>query len=145
VLFAALHYSPKTSPDASTCLPSFSSGLIDGSFSPGTFIRISAENLNPSICLSSPSVPRVRMDDQHSFESSGLDDFDGTLHSTRYLLISAGSPPHCFFFAATISHPWLMLDMKATGKQCARTSLTCSVTAPALLAFRVLFGQKSVG
>jgi len=84
----------------------------------------------------------VGMDDQQQFDQVGFDDFEGTLHSTRYLI---GKGHRQIVFAADISHPWLRRRFEGYRQAMRENKLKpVLVTAPSALAFGD-FGQKSVG
>jgi len=144
VLFAALHYSPKTSPEGIDLPPVLQEhGLIDGVILAGTIYpnllqRIGSIHM-PFVAFSNNVVG---MDDQQQFDQVGFDDREGTLHSTRYLI---GKGHRQIVFAADISHPWLRRRYEGYRQAMRENKLKpVLVTAPSALAFGD-FGQRSVG
>jgi LacI family transcriptional regulator, galactose operon repressor len=106
VLFAALHYSPRTFPDKID-LPHVlqEHGLIDGVILAGTVypnLLRRIESIHMPLVAFSNNV--VGMDlDQH-FDQVGFDDFNGTLRATRYLI---GEGHRLIAFAGDVSYPWI--------------------------------------
>jgi DNA-binding LacI/PurR family transcriptional regulator len=106
VLFAALHYSPKTPPDVIDLPPVLQEhGLIDGLILAGTVYpnllrRIESIHM-PFVAFSNNLVG---VDDEQQFDQVGFDDFSGTLHATRYLIAKGHRR---IVFAGDISYPWL--------------------------------------
>src|SRR5246127_794467 len=94
VLFAALHYSPRM-PSEKIDLPPVlqEHGLIDGVILAGTIypnlLRRMAAVQMPFVALSNNvmglSSGAMGMEDAQQFDQVGFDDFNGTLHATRYL------------------------------------------------------------
>src|SRR5947209_10102164 len=88
VLFAALHYSAKTSADRIDLPPVLQEhGLIDGVILAGTIYpnllqRIGSIHM-PIVAFSNNVVG---MNDQQQFDQVGFDDAEGALHSTRYVI-----------------------------------------------------------
>jgi DNA-binding LacI/PurR family transcriptional regulator len=106
VLFAALHYSPRTPPDRIDLPPVLQEhGLIDGVILAGTIypnlLRRIASIHMPFVAFSNNVVG---MGDQQQFDQVGFDDFNGTLQSTRYLI---GQGHRQIVFAGDTSYPWL--------------------------------------
>jgi len=107
VLFAVLHYSQRTSPEKIDLPPVLQEhGLIDGVILAGTIYpnllrRIEAIHM-PFVAFSN-NVVGVDGDD-HLYDQVGFDDFNGTLHATRYL-IQRGH--RAIDFAGDISYPWI--------------------------------------
>jgi LacI family transcriptional regulator len=106
VLFAALHYSPKTPPDEIDLPPVLREhGLIDGVILAGTVypnLLRRIESIHMPLVAFSNNV--VGMDDEQQFDQVGFDDFNGTLHATRYLI---GRGHRKIVFAGDISYSWL--------------------------------------
>jgi len=106
VIFAALHYSPKTPADRIDLPPVLQErGLIDGVILAGTIypnLLRRIESIHVPFVAFSNNV--VGMDDQQQFDQVGFDDFNATLQSTRHL-ISKGHRE--IVFAGDISYPWL--------------------------------------
>jgi LacI family transcriptional regulator len=144
VLFAALHYSPKTPPDRIDLPPVLQErGLIDGVILAGTIYpnllrRIEAIHM-PFVAFSNNVVG---MDDQQQFDHVGFDDLNGTLHATRYL-INKGH--RRIVFAGDISYPWLRRRFDGY-----RQGMREKKLKPVLITARNLpsfgdFGQSCVG
>jgi DNA-binding LacI/PurR family transcriptional regulator len=106
VLFAALHYSPRTSPGRIDLPPVLQEhGLIDGLILAGTIypnLLRRIESIHMPFVAFSNNV--VGMDVEQQFDQVGFDDFNGTLQSTRYLI---GMGHQHIVFAGDISYPWL--------------------------------------
>jgi len=106
VLFAALHYSPKTPSDRIDLPPVLQErGLIDGVILAGTIypnLLRKIESIHMPFVAFSNNV--VGIDDEQQFDQVGFDDFNATLHATRHL-ISKGH--RRIVFAGDISYPWL--------------------------------------
>jgi LacI family transcriptional regulator len=106
VLFAALHYSPKTPADKIDLPPVLREhGLIDGVILAGTIYpnllsRIQSIQM-PFVAFSNNVIG---MDDKQQFDQVGFDDLNGTLQATRYLI---GNGHRRIVFAGDISYPWL--------------------------------------
>ena len=144
VLFAALHYSPKTPPDRIDLPPVLQErGLIDGVILAGTIypnLLRRIETIHMPFVAFSNNV--VGMDDQQQFDQVGFDDLNGTLHATRYL-ISKGHRQ--IVFAGDISFPWLRRRFDGY-----RQAMRERKLKPVLIAARNLpsfgdFGQSCVG
>src|SRR2546421_11741431 len=107
VLFAALHYSPRTPPDRIDLPPVLQEhGLIDGLILAGTVspnVRPKIESIHMPFVAFSNNV--VGMSDEQQFDQVGFDDFNGTLHATRYLI--GKGHRQIVFAAGDISYPWL--------------------------------------
>jgi LacI family transcriptional regulator len=106
VLFAALHYSPKTPPNRIDLPPVLQEhGLIDGVILAGTIypnLLRRIESIRMPFVAFSNNV--VGMDSEQQFDQVGFDDFNGTLQATRYLI---GKGHRRIVFAGDISYPWL--------------------------------------
>ena len=144
VLFAALHYSPKTPPDRIDLPPVLQErGLIDGVILAGTIypnLLRRIETIHMPFVAFSNNV--VGMDDQQQFDQVGFDDLNGTLHATRYL-ISKGH--RRIVFAGDISFPWLRRRFDGY-----RQAMRERKLKPVLITARNLpsfgdFGQSCVG
>jgi LacI family transcriptional regulator len=144
VLFAALHYSPKTAPDDIDLPPVLQEhGLIDGVILAGTVypnLLRRIDSIHMPLVAFSNNV--VGMDGQQEFDQVGFDDFDGSLHATRYLIEKGHRQ---IAFAGDISHPWLRRRYEGYRQALREKKLKpSSVTSPTNLSFGD-FGQKSVG
>src|SRR5260370_10394674 len=144
VLFAALHYSPKT-PSARIDLPPVlqEHGLIDGVILAGT---IYSNLLRRIESIHMPFVPFsnnvVGMDDEQQFDQVGFDDFNVTLHATRYLI---GKGHRQIVFAGDISYPWLHRRFEGYRQGMRENKLKpVLITARTPLRFGD-FGQSAVG
>jgi len=144
VLFAALHYSPKTPSDKIDLPPVLQErGLIDGVILAGTIYpnllhRIEAIHM-PFVAFSNNVVG---MDDEQRFDQVGFDDFNGTLHATRYLI---GKGHRQIVFAGDISYPWLRRRFEGYRQGMRENKLKpVLITARNSLSFGD-FGQWSVG
>jgi DNA-binding LacI/PurR family transcriptional regulator len=106
VLFAALHYSPRTPPRRIDLPPVLQEhGLIDGLILAGTIypnLLRRIESIQMPFVAFSNNV--VGMDGEQQFDQVGFDDFNGTLQSTRYLI---GKGHRHIVFAGDITYPWL--------------------------------------
>jgi LacI family transcriptional regulator len=150
VLFAALHYSPRTAPEKIDLPPVLQEqGLIDGVILAGTIYpnllrRIESIQM-PFVALSNnvmglSNSPAV--EDVQQFDQVGFDDFNGTLHATRYLI---GKGHRRIVFAGDVSYPWLQRRFEGYRKGMREKKLK-----PALITARNVqsfgdFGQESVG
>src|SRR6201987_2328305 len=112
VLFAALHYSPRIPPESIDLPPVLrEQGLIDGVILAGTIYpnllrRIESIQM-PFVALSNNvmgSSNTAAAEDVQQFDQVGFDDFNGTLHATRYLI---GKGHRHIIFAGDTSYPWL--------------------------------------
>jgi LacI family transcriptional regulator len=106
VLFAALHYSPRTPPERIDLPPVLQEhGLIDGLILAGTIypnLLRRIESIHMPFVAFSNNV--VGMGDEQPFDQVGFDDFNGTLQATRYLI---GKGHRQIVFAGNTSYPWL--------------------------------------
>jgi len=106
VLFAALHYSPRTPPDRIDLPPVLQEhGLIDGLILAGTIypnLLRRIESIHMPFVAFSNNV--VGMDGEHNYDQVGFDDFNATLQATRYLIEKGHRH---VVFAGDISYPWL--------------------------------------
>ncbi len=151
VLFAALHYSPRTAPEKIDLPPVLQEhGLIDGVILAGTIYpnllrRIESIQM-PFVALSNNvmglSSGAMGMDDVQQFDQVGFDDFNGTLHATRYLI---GKGHRRIVFAGDVSYPWLQRRFEGY-----RRGMREKKLKPVLITARNVqsfgdFGQESVG
>jgi LacI family transcriptional regulator len=143
VLFAALHYSPKTAPDAIDLPPVLQEhGLIDGVILAGTIypnLLRRMESVHMPFVAFSNNV--VGMDDEQRFDQVGFDDFNATLQATRYLI---GQGHRHIVFAGDISYPWLRRRFEGY-----RQAMRENKLKPVLITVRSPssfgdFGQKTV-
>jgi len=106
VLFAALHYSPRTPPNKIDLPPVLQEhGLIDGVILAGTVypnLLRRIESMHMPLVAFSNNV--VGMDDDQQFDQVGFDDLNGMLHATRHLI---GKGHRQIVFAGDVSYPWL--------------------------------------
>ncbi|PYT91558.1 MAG: hypothetical protein DMG36_17930 [Acidobacteria bacterium] len=142
VLFAVLHYSPRTAPEKID-LPSVlqEHGLIDGVILAGTIYpnllqRIESVHM-PFVAFSNNVVG---MDGAQQFDQVGFDDFAGTLQATRYLISQGHSR---IDFAGDITLPWIQRRFEGY-----RRAMRENRLKPVLVTVRnaesfVDFGQKS--
>src|SRR3989475_184204 len=107
VLFAALHYSPRTPPDRIDLPPVLQEhGLIDGLILAGTIypnLLRKIESIHMPFVAFSNNV--VGMSDEQQFDQVGFDDFNGMLRATRYLI--GKGHRQIVFAGGDISYPWL--------------------------------------
>jgi LacI family transcriptional regulator len=144
VLFAALHYAPKTPPRRIDLPPVLQEhGLIDGVILAGTIypnLLRRIESIRMPFVAFSNNV--VGMDAKQQFDQVGFDDFNGTLQATRYL-ISKGH--RRIVFAGDISYPWLHRRSEGYRQGMRENKLRpVLITSPNLLSFGD-FGQASGG
>ena len=143
VLFAVLHYSPRTPPDKIDLPPVLQErGLIDGVILAGTvytnlFRRIEAIHM-PFVAFSNNVVG---VDGEHEFDQVGFDDFEGALTATRYLI---GQGHHHIDFVGDVSYPWIQRRFDGYRQAMRENKLkSLSIVARNFDGF-VDFGQKSV-
>src|SRR5260370_36211124 len=142
VLFAALHYSPRTPPDRIDLPPVLQEhGLIDGLILAGTIypnLLRRIESIHMPFVAFSNNV--VGTGDEQPFDQVGFDDFNGTLHATRYLI---GMGHRHIVFAGDISYPWLHHRFDGYRQGMRENKLkSVLIKVPAPQSF-VDFGQKS--
>jgi DNA-binding LacI/PurR family transcriptional regulator len=144
VLFAALHYSQRTPPDRIDLPPVLQEhGLIDGVILAGTIypnLLRRIESIQMPFVAFSNNV--VGMDGEQQFDHVGFDDFNGALHSTRYLI---GEGHRQIVFAGDTSYPWLHRRFEGY-----RQGMREKKLKPVLIMTQnsqsfVDFGQKSAG
>jgi DNA-binding LacI/PurR family transcriptional regulator len=143
VLFAALHYSPRTPPERIYLPPVLQEhGLIDGLILAGTIYpnllsRIASIHM-PFVAFSNNVVG---MGEDQQYDQVGFDDSNGTLQVTRYLI---GKGHRQIVFAGDVSFPWLQHRFEGY-----RQGMREKKLKPILITARnaqgfVDFGQKSV-
>jgi len=112
VLFAALHYSPRTLPDRIVLPPVLQEhGLIDGVILAGTTYpnllhRIQSIHM-PFVAFSNNVVG---LEETLQFDEVGFDDLNGALQATRYLI--SNGHRRIAFVGDTSSYPWLYRRFK---------------------------------
>ena len=106
VLFAVLHYSPRTPPEKIDLPPVLQEhGLIDGVILAGTIYQNllrRIESIHMPFVAFSNNV--MGTDGEHQYDQVGFDDFNATLQATRYVI---GEGHREVIFAGDISYPWL--------------------------------------
>src|SRR6266851_7951495 len=106
VLFAALHYSPKTPSDSIDLPPVLQEhGLIDGVILAGTIypnLLRRIESIHMPFVAFSNNV--VGMDGEYRFDEVGFDDFKGTLGATQHLIQKGHRR---IAFCGDIAYPWI--------------------------------------
>ena len=142
VLFAVLHYSPRTAPEKIDLPPVLQEhGLIDGVILAGTIYpnllrRIEAIRM-PFVAFSNNVVG---MDGDHLYDQVGFDDFSGALQSTRYLIEQG----HCEIgFAGDLSYPWIHRRFDGYRQAMRENKLKPVSILPRKADGFVDFGQKS--
>ena len=142
VLFAALHYSPKTPPERIDLPPVLQEhGLIDGVILAGTVypnLLRRIESIRMPFVAFSNNV--VGLDGEQQFDQVGFDDLNATLQSTRYVLSQGHTG---IAFAADVSYPWLRRRFEGYRQGMRENRLrSLLITASDAQSF-VDFGQKS--
>src|SRR6266852_5564913 len=144
VLFAALHYSPRTPPDRIDLPPVLQEhGLIDGLILAGTIypnLLRRIESIHMPFVAFSNNV--VGMGEEQQFDQVGFDDFNGTLHATRYLI---GKGHRHIVFAGDTSYPWLQHRFEGYRQGMREKKLKSVLIMARNSQGFVDFGQKSVG
>ncbi len=145
VLFAALHYSPRTPADRIDLPPVLQEhGLIDGLILAGTIypnlLRRIASIHMPFVAFSNNVVG---MGDEQQFDQVGFDDFNGTLHATRYLI--GEGHRQIVFAGGDISYPWLRRRFEGYRQGMRENKLKAVLIAARSPQSFVDFGQKSIG
>jgi LacI family transcriptional regulator len=144
VLFAALHYSPKTPAEKIDLPPVLQEhGFVDGIILAGTVypnLLRRIESIHMPFVAFSNNV--VGMEGQQPFDQVGFDDFNGTLQATRHLIEKGHRR---IVFAGDISYPWLKRRFEGY-----RRAMRDHKLKPVLITARNSagfgdFGQKSVG
>ena len=142
VLFAVLHYSPRTPPEKINLPPVLQEhGLIDGVILAGTIYpnllrRIEAIHM-PFVAFSNNVVG---MDGGYLYDQVGFDDFNGTLQATRYL-IEQGH--RLIDFAGDTSYPWIQRRFDGYRQAMRENKLKPVSVMPRNPDGFVDFGQKS--
>src|SRR6266446_4396834 len=143
VLFAALHYSSRLPPERINLPPVLlEHGLIDGVILAGTIypnLLRRIESIHMPFVAFSNNV--VGMDEEQQFDQVGFDDFNATLHSTRYLI---GKGHRHIVFAGDISYPWLLRRFEGYRQAMRENKLKAVSILPRNPQGFVDFGQKSV-
>jgi LacI family transcriptional regulator len=144
VLFAALHYSPRTPPNKIDLPPVLQEdGLIDGVILAGTVypnLLRRIESMQMPFVAFSNNV--VGIDQEQQFDQVGFDDLNGTLHAMRHLI---GKGHRQIVFVGDISYPWLQRRFEGY-----RQGMREHKLKPVLISGRSHlrfgdFGQASVG
>jgi len=143
VLFAALHYSPRTPADRIDLPPVLQEhGLIDGLILAGTIypnLLRRIESIHMPFVAFSNNV--VGTGEEQQYDQVGFDDFNGTLQATRYLI---GMGHRKIVFAGDTSYPWLHHRFEGYRQGMREKKLkSVLITARNSQSF-VDFGQKSV-
>src|SRR5246127_3655042 len=106
VLFAALHYSPRTPPDRIDLPPVLQEhGLIDGVILAGTVypnLLHKIRSIHMPCVVFSNNV--MGQDGECDFDEVGFDDSNGTLHATRHVIAMGHRR---IAFCGDISYPWI--------------------------------------
>jgi DNA-binding LacI/PurR family transcriptional regulator len=143
VLFAALHYSPRTLPDSIDLPPVLQEhGLIDGLILAGTIypnLLRRIESIHVPFVAFSNNV--VGMDEEQRYDQVGFDDFNGTLQATRYLI---GEGHRRIVFAGDTSYPWLHRRFEGYEQAMRENKLKPTLILARSAQSFVDFGQKSV-
>jgi LacI family transcriptional regulator len=142
VLFAVLHYSPRTAPEKIDLPPVLQEhGLIDGVILAGTIypnLLRRIETIRMPFVAFSNNV--VGMDGDHLYDQVGFDDFNGTLQATRYLIEQGHRE---IGFAGDLSYPWIRRRFDGYRQAMRENKLKpASILARKAEGF-VDFGQKS--
>jgi len=142
VLFAVLHYAPRTAPEKIDLPPVLQEhGLIDGVILAGTIYpnllrRIEAIHM-PFVAFSNNVVG---MDGDHLYDQVGFDDFSGTVQSTRYLIEQGHRR---IAFAGDTSYPWIQRRFDGYRQAMRENKLKSVSILPRKADGFVDFGQKS--
>jgi LacI family transcriptional regulator len=106
VLFAALHYAPRTPPDRIDLPPVLQEhGLIDGVILAGTVypnLLHKIRSIHMPFVVFSNNV--MGQDGECDFDEVGFDDLNGTLRATRHLIAMGHRR---IAFCGDISYPWI--------------------------------------
>jgi len=143
VLFAALHYSPRTLPDRIDLPPVLQEhGLIDGLILAGTIypnLLRRIESIRVPFVAFSNNV--VGMGEEQQYDQVGFDDSNGTLQATRYLI---GEGHRQIVFAGDTSYPWLHRRFEGYKQAMRQNKLKPVLILARNVQSFVDFGQKSV-
>jgi DNA-binding LacI/PurR family transcriptional regulator len=143
VLFAALHYSPRTPPERIDLPPVLQEhGLIDGVILAGTVypnLLRRIETIRMPFVAFSNNV--VGMDGEHQFDQVGFDDFNATLQATRYLIRQGHRQ---IVFAGDTSYPWLRRRFEGYRQEMRENRLRPVLITDGKSQSFVDFGQTSV-
>src|SRR5215472_3903843 len=142
VLFAVLHYAPRTAPEKIDLPPVLQEhGLIDGVILAGTIypnLLRRIESIHMPFVAFSNNV--VGMDGDHLYDQVGFDDFTGTLQATRYLIAQGHRLIH---FAGDTSYPWIQRRFEGYRQAMREHKLKSVSIVPRNYDGFVDFGQKS--
>jgi LacI family transcriptional regulator len=148
VLFAAVHYSPRTLPNKIDLPPILQEhGLIDGLILAGTIYPNLLHRMKsiqmPFVAFSNNVVGMdvAGVDNEQQFDQVGFDDLSGSLQSARYLI---GEGHKHIVFVGDISYPWIHRRFEGYRQAMRENKLkpvSISVRNPQSFAD---FGQKSV-
>lgn len=142
VLFAALHYSPRTPSERIDLPPVLQEhGLIDGVILAGTIYpnllhRIASIHM-PFVAFSNNVVG---MDGAELFDQVGFDDFSATRKATRYLLAHGHRRIN---FVGDITLPWMQRRFEGYRQAMRENKLKPALVAAGDAQTFVDFGQKS--
>jgi LacI family transcriptional regulator len=143
VLFAALHYSPRTLSDRIDLPPVLQErGLIDGLILAGTIypnLLRRIESIHVPFVAFSNNV--VGMGEEQQYDQVGFDDANGTLQATRYLI---GEGHRQIVFAGDTSYPWLHRRFQGYKRAMRENKLKPVLILARNVQSFVDFGQKSV-
>jgi DNA-binding LacI/PurR family transcriptional regulator len=142
VLFAALHYAPRTPPEKIDLPPVLQEqGLIDGVILAGTvypnLLRRIASIAMPFVAFSNNLVG---VDGEHQYDQVGFDDFNGALQATRHLI---GKGHRMVAFTGDISFPWIQRRFEGYQKSMRENKLKPVLIVAKNTQGFVDFGQKS--
>src|SRR5713101_1767739 len=144
VLFAALHYSPKTPPDRIDLPPVLQEhGLFDGLILAGTIypnLLRRIESIHMPFVAFSNNV--VGAGEEQQYDQVGFDDFNGALQATRHLI---GMGHRKIVFAGDTSYPWLHHRFEGYRQGMREKKLKSVLIMARNSQGFVDFGQKSVG
>ena len=144
VLFAVLHYSPRTAPENIDLPPVLQEhGLIDGVILAGTVytnLLRRIESMHVPFVAFSNNV--VGTDGEQQYDQVGFDDFNGTLQATRYLITQ---DHRLIDFAGDVSFPWIQRRFDGYRQAMRENRLKPIAIMPRNPAGFVDFGQKSAG
>jgi len=143
VLFAALHYAPRTPADRIDLPPVLQEhGLIDGLILAGTIypnLLRRIESIHMPFVAFSNNV--VGTGEEQQYDQVGFDDFNGTLQATRYLI---GMGHRKIVFAGDTSYPWLHHRFEGYRQGMREKKLKSVLIMARNSQSFVDFGQKSV-
>jgi LacI family transcriptional regulator len=111
--------------------------ILAGTIYPNLLRRITSIHM-PFVAFSNNVVG---MDEEQQFDQVGFDDFNATVHSTRYLI---GKGHRHIVFAGDISYPWLLRRFEGYRQAMRENKLKAVSILPRNPQGFVDFGQKSV-